>query len=563
MPGLAEILDENRRLRLLLGEREALAQSREATLAALESCLRERDAALHERGAALHEKDIALQRVTAERDAVRLRAEHLAQELELIKLKRSGPASMRFVEGPDGQETLPIFPDVTAPPRSPTVGPDGDVTSEDEPEQATSRKSRRLRKDKRKRPRRRCREDFAHLPSRKVHCPAPADASCHKCGGHLRKVGTSESFRIAWVPGHYVVEDILRDKCACPNCPGEGVLTVPGPYALDRALCADSLLARVLVDKFADHLPLNRQAARMAREGFDVGSNTLASWVVKAAGVLGVIANAVRQELLEGAFLQGDDTGFPVQDGGDGVLRKGRMWAYTDQQQVFYAFTDSKEGKFPADILAGFTGECLLVDGGSEFNRAVSELDVERAGCWSHLRTYFFEALHHHPHEAGLAIGTIQDVFLLERQFAGMTADERLAARREHAGPLVDGLYRWMRELSVRARPKSKLMEALTYASNQEETLRVFLERGDIPIHNNISELMLRQHVVGRKNWLFARSEGGAQAAAAMFTLIGSCRLQGIDPHAYLVDVLGRVQDWPSTRVRELTPRSWKLANVT
>ena len=115
-----------------------------------------------------------------------------------------------------------------------------------------------------------------------------------------------------------------------------------------------------------------------------------------------------------------------------------------------------------------------------------------------------------------------------------------------------------MKELSLPARPKTKLMEALTYAINQESALRAFLDRGDIPIHNNLSELMLRQHVVGRKNWLFAGSEGGAKAAATMFTLIGNCRLQGIDPHTHLVDVLGRVMDHPANRVHELTPRAWR-----
>lgn len=536
MSGLAEILEENRRLR----EREAYLASREAVLTE----------AVRERDEALQRKDVALQTVTAQRDAVRLRAEYLEQELALIKLRRSGPVSQRFVDD-DAQATLAMFGDVTAPPRSPVVEP-----PENEP--PATPPGRRLGKASPKQPRRRTREDFAHFPSRKVTCPASKDAACAKCGGHLRVVGKAGSFRVGWVPGHYVVEDVSCDKCTCPSCPGEGVLTVQAPYALPKALCADSLLARVLVDKFADHLPLNRQADRMAREGFDVTTGTLSSWVVRAAEVLRAVAKAVRAELLAAPFLQGDDTGMPVQDGGDGALRKGRFWAFTDQQQVFYAFTDTKEGKFPEKLLEGFTGDCLLVDGGTEFNKAVGVLDLDRAGCWSHLRTYFFDALPFHPHEAGLALGTLRDLFLLERQFAGLTADERLAARREHAAPLIDGLYRWMRELSVHVRPKSKLMEAITYATNQEATMRVCLDRGDVPIHNNLSELLLRQPVVGRKNWLFARSEGGALAAATMFTLIGSCRLQGVDPHAYLVDVLGSVQD--SKRPRELTPRAWRLA---
>ena len=227
---------------------------------------------------------------------------------------------------------------------------------------------------------------------------------------------------------------------------------------------------------------------------------------------------------------------------------------------MFYAFPDTKEGKFPAKLLDGFAGDCLLADGGSEFNQVVDEQGLDRAGCWSHLRTYFFDALAFHPRDAELALGTIRDVFMIERELKSLDEAARLAARRARSKPLVDGLFAWVKSMAVLERPKSKLMEALTYATNQEAALRVFLERGDIPIHNNLSERMLRQHVVGRKNWLFARSEGGAKAAATMFTLIGSCWLQGIDPHAYLVDVLGRVQDHPAKRVGELTPRSWRQA---
>lgn len=519
MSGLAEILEENSRLRRSLEERDA-----------------------------------QLARVMAERDVVRTRVDQLEHALKLIELKQRGPTSQRFVPD-DSQSTLPMFPDVEAPPRAPKVepGPPADEANSTRGTAPASPSQRGL-------PRRRDRASLAHLPSRKVHCPASREAKCVACGGPLKVIGQATSFRVGWVPGHFVVEDVTRDKCACPSCPSEGVLTVPAPYALDRALCADSLLARIIIDKFADHLPLNRQVARMEREGLEVSSATVSSWIVQAADLLHRVAYGVKAELMERAFLQGDDTGFPVQDGGDGVLRKGRMWAFTDQEQVLYAFTDTKQGKFPSEILAGFQGECLLADGGSEFNQVVAAKDLERAGCWSHLRTYFVDALHFHPHEAALAIGTIRDLFLLERTFKDLAPAARLDGRVAESKPLVDGLYAWVKALAVRERPKSKLMEALTYATNQEDELRVFLSRGDIPIHNNLSELMLRQHVVGRKNWLFARSEGGAKAAATMFTLIGSCRLQGIDPHAYLVDVLGRVQDHPATRIRELTPRSWRLA---
>jgi len=518
---MGEILEENQHLRREMAALRAL-------LSGVEGKLAERDAMLE-----------ALQR----------KAEYLAQRLELVQLEHTRPASQRYV--PEGQEALPFDPSIVPPPRTPTP----DVQSDEEETEKTPKK----RRGGKKTPRRRNRDDFADLPAKPVHCAA-ADETCIKCGGPLKVIGQAESFRIDWVPGHFVRHDVARDKCACPNCPDQGVLTVTGPYALDRSMAANGLVARIIVDKFADHIPANRQAKRMRREGFEVGSHTLSSWIGKTGSALRLLARAVRTELFTKNTLQGDDTGMPVQDGGDGKLRKGRMWAFTDQEQVFYAFTDTKEGKEPAALLKDFNGELLLVDGGSEFNRVVREKDLERAGCWSHLRTYFHKARQHHPTEAHLALGTLHDLFMIERDIWGKPPDVVRAARQKHSKPLVDGFFEWVKALSQVTRPDSILGKALTYAVNQEPYLRVFLEHGDVPMHNNLSELMLRQTVVGRKNWLFARSEGGAKAAATLYTLIGSCHLQGIDPWFYLRDVLDRLLDYPGNRLAELTPKNWRLA---
>lgn len=521
MSGLAEILDENARLR------QQMAALR-SELTGARSELAERDEMLA---------------------AVRRKAEYLAQRLELEQSKHSRPVSQRFI--PSEQNVLPFDTDIHPPPRAPQLG-----NTEDTPTDIAPPAKRSKRKGV---PKRRNREAFAHLSSQPVRCPATPTA-CIRCGEPLVVIGQAESFRIEWVPGHFVRHDVSRDKCACRSCPGEGILTVPGPYALDRSLAANGLLARVLVDKFADHLPTNRQVKRMKREGFDVGSQTVSSWICAIAQPLANVARAVHAQLLEQPVLQGDDTGMNVQDGGDGVLRKGRMWAFTDQEQVSYAFTPTKEGKFPNELLTGFDGDLLLVDGGSEFNEVVRTQSLKRAGCWSHLRTYFHRALSHHPAEVQLALGTLKDLFLIERGIWGQPADVVRSVRQEQSKPLVDGLYEWIDALSTVTRPKSLLGDALRYARTQKDAMLVFLERGDVPMHNNLSELMLRQTVVGRKNWLFARSEGGALAAATIYTLIGSCYLQGIDPWLYLRDVIDRVQDHPGPRVGELTPLQWRLA---
>ena len=532
MSGLAEILEENARLRQQMAALRVELSDTQTTLSDTQSVLSDTRTELATRDAMLEE--------------VRRKAEYLAQRLELAQLRYGGRASQRYV--PTEQDLLPFHADIGPPPRTPQPGAQSD-------EEATERPAKKRKGGKT--PRRRNREDFANLPARQVPCPAAED-TCASCGGALKVIGQASSFRIEWIPGHFEVHDVTRDKCACPNCPGEGVLTVPGPYALDRSLAANGLVARVLVDKFADHIPANRQANRMKREGFEVGSHTLSAWICAAGKLLSRVAEAVRADLLLADALQGDDTGMPVQDGGDGQLRKGRLWAFTDQDQVVYAFTESKHGKFPSELLEGYAGRLLLVDGGSEFNEVVRKQGLERAGCWSHLRTYFFKALHHHPAEADLALGTLRDLFKVERDVWGSGPDAVLAERQARSRPLVDGFFAWVHALSQVTRPSSILGEALTYAHNQESSLRLFLEHGELPMHNNLSELMLRQAVVGRKNWLFARSEGGAQAAAAIYTLIGSCSLQGIDPWTYLCDVLDRLLDHPANRVGELTPKRWR-----
>lgn len=533
MSGLAEILEENALLR------EKMASLREA--------LADTQNELTDTQNKLTDTQDQLEVRTLERDAVIAEAERLARVLELIRLEAAGPKSQRFV--PEGQTELFAGP-VPPPPRAPVPEP----PSDDE-ETITARKRRGGKKS-----RRRTSHDFADLPSREVRCEVGADATCAGCGGQMNVFAEVRSFRIEWVIGHFERHDIVREKCACPDCPGQGVLTAPGPYGLDRCMAANGLLARVVCDKFADHIPANRQARRMAREGFEVGSNTVSSWLCKTGAHLEPLADAVRAEVLAGEAVQGDDTGMPVQDGGNGALRKGRMWAFTDQDQVFYAFTDTKEGKFPNELLRGYMGRLLLVDGGSEFNEVVRHRGLTRSGCWSHLRTYFFKALPDHPVEAELALGTLRDLFKVERDVWGNPADEVLAERQARSRPLVDGFYAWVRGMSKLARPRSTLAKAFTYALNQEAEMRRFLDHGELPMHNNLSELMLRQTVVGRKNWLFARSEGGAAAAATLYTLIGSCSLQGIDPQTYIKDVLGRVMDYPASRLSELTPRGWRLS---
>lgn len=513
----------------------------------------EKDNILAQRDALLIERENMIRLLQASND-------DLARELQLLRDQISGRKNER-----DRRNPTPDTPPQTLPDVSPGVPVSDSLVEEadSEPSEAEMADSETEAEEKpeRKKPRRRNLADATGIPSRALRVSRDPAARCSQCGGDFKDIGTAESWRLEWVPGHFERIQILREKCVCPKCPSQGVLTAPEPtFALPRALCGNGLLARILVDKFADHIPLNRQVRRIAREGAEIGSSVLASWVLAGADLLERVAQAIDERLMKQSWLQGDDTGFPVQDGIDGALRKGRMWAYTDQQEVRYHFSDTKEGKEPVKFLDSFQGAVLLVDCGSEFNEVVRKRKLKRAGCWAHLRRYFFEARAYHPEEVRLSLGTIRDLFLIERKIRELSVEERREVRRTQSEVLVNRLYAWWKKLSAEERPKSGLGTALHYALGHETEFRTFLEHPEIPMDNNLSELQLRQEVIGRKNWLFARSEGGAKAAATVYTLVGSCVLQGIDPWAYLVDVLRRLPDHAANRVEELTPMSWRIA---
>jgi transposase len=547
MTGLAQILDQNELLRQQLAEARAqlaLVSEAHRSAEALSLRLADEKARLADEKARLaDEKALADEKLAV----LTQKAEALAQELDLIRMRLSRPRSERFVPG-EHQVGLPFVADVPPPPRDLQILADDDEAETKGPPPRT------------KTPGRRRDLKASSLPTRRQKVSAPPDAACPACKGSLKVIGETLSRRVDWIPGHFVVSEIARDKCVCPACPDQGVLAPALPHLLPKALCANGLLARVVIDKFADHIPYNRQVSRMAREGLELDTQTLSAWGAAAADRIRPIFDAVVAEVLAGGHVQGDDTGMPVQDGQNGALRVGRLWAFTDQEQAFFAFTPTKHGEYPAALLKDFLGPVVLCDGGSEFNQAT--LDRVRAGCWSHARRYFVDALDNHPTEAAVAIATIRDLFLIDRHLEGLGPEERLQIRETRSKPLVDAFFDWCRSMSTIARPASLLAKALNYALNQEAPLRVFLDYPLLPLHNNLSELLLRGPVVGRKNWLFAGSEGGAQAACVWFTLIASCRLQAVDPHAYLIDVMARLDDHPATRLHELTPRGWRQART-
>ena len=523
MSGLGEILEENARLRELLRERDAqLAKQAEDFSAQLRA----------------HAEQLAVLKASNERFAL---------HFEFLEKRRQMAAAERL-EAAERQSPLFDGLAVTAPPRDPELERKGE---NDKPDgRTTAKHPRKGRRD----------VSALKFPRQKVVAPVNP-SSCERCGGERQLGEARVTHRVGWVPGHFTVVEVHQQRCQCPKCPKAETWTAPEPCLIPGAMCDDSLLARVIVDKSGDHLPLNRQADRMTRQGFDINENVLSGWVRQGAQQVQLLVAALRSEVARAQTLLGDDSGFPVQDGEGGKLANGRLWVFTDRRQAFFAFSRTKEGEHPTAVLEGLGVQRvrLVVDGGSEYNDAVAELGLTRGGCWSHQRRYFFNAAVQHD-DAKHGLRTINDLFMIERKIADLSDAERLAVRKERSAPLVDGFYTWVKALVPKVRPGSKLGDAVGYAIGQEDRMRLFLAHGDVPLHNNLSELLLRQPIVGRKNWLFNGSEGGARAAADWFSLIASCRMQKVDPWSYLYDVFGRLPDHSSKRVHELTPLNWRLA---
>ena len=458
-----------------------------------------------------------------------------ALALELAKLKRQifGPKSERRREGEDGQLSLlssgetpaPTAPEALAPAKAPP------------------------------RPAPHGRRSFTGAPDEVVQAARPA--SCPRCQGPLRDAGEATADRWDWRPGQFVHVRVARPKCACDAC---GTLeTVPEPvaFALPRSIAGNGLVAHVVVDKFADHIPLNRQVTRFEREGLDLSLSTACDLVRATGDLVALLVERMTVEQLAESFVQGDDTGMPVLDGTRGKTGTGRLWVYASPRHVVYDFTATKAGAGPAAYLAGFKG-VLLADGGSEFNEAARGAGITRAGCWSHARRYFFDAREQSPALANEAIAQIGVLFDIERdKMPKADAATRRELRANETRAALDGVKAWLVDRVHGLRPKSALGQAVNYALNQWEFLEVCASHPEIPIHNNLSELQLRRPVVGRKNWLFAGSEGGATSAARLYSLIGSCRIHNLEPWAYLHDVLGRINNHPVKRLSELTPAAY------
>jgi transposase len=385
-------------------------------------------------------------------------------------------------------------------------------------------------------------------------------AACPICAKELTLLGADSRKRVEFHPAHFYVLETVVQTGICLDHPHDSLFTPEGPdFIVPGGVLGNEAVCTVIVDKHGDGLPLHRQAKRFARMGVNLPDATLSRNVIATASLAKHIVEAMRDELLESPWLQGDATGLPILIGDLGHAHPGQLWVYSNGESAVFQVSMTKHAEFPKAFLEGFEG-VWLADGASNYNAAASLPGVERAGCWSHGRRYVFDA--RAEHVAALeGLGLIRDLFMTERTAMTLELPARLAHRTTHAAPLVAQIRAWVDRWRVHEdvvqRPKSAFAKAVNYLHRQWAALELFLTHPEIEIHNNRSELLLRGPVVGRRAWQFAGSPIGADASAVWFSLVASCMLQAIDPMVYLRDVLPGLGKKTKSEIRALTPARW------
>ena len=399
-----------------------------------------------------------------------------------------------------------------------------------------------------------------HLPrERVVHAPA---CTCPDCGKEMRQIGEDVSEVLDYVPEHFRVIRHVRPKLACPGC--ERIVQVEAPSRpIDRGMASAALLAHILVSKYADHLPLYRQSEIYARQGVEIERSTMAEWVGRCFHLLDPLTEALARYVLDTQKLHADDTTIPVLEPGRGKTKTGRLWVYVRDDRpagskeppaVLFRYSPDRRGEQPQEHLKDFRG-ILQADAYAGFNQLYDDGRIQEAACWAHARRAFYDI--HQANNSPIAAEALERIgrlYIIESEIRGRPPNERAQTRQARAGPLLEELRAWLRQTLARLSKKSELAKAIGYVLTRWVALTRYCDDGRIEIDNNAAERALRAVALGRKNYLFCGSDAGGERAAAIYSLIGTAKLNGIDPEAYLRYVLERIADHPINRVDELLP---------
>jgi len=531
-----------RSLRRMIIEKEALLSERAQAIAEKEAQLAERDRAIAVRDAELYAKSLQI--------------EHLRAQLAVLRRHRFGRSSEKLDREIEQLE----------------------LTLGELEEGVAESKSRAARAEKASAPAARASEDHkhgrkpmpAHLPrERTVHEPAP---TCTACGGTvLRKLGEDVTELLEYIPSSFKVVQIVRPKWSCRAC--ETIAQAPLPsFPIERGRPGPGLLAQVVVSKYADGLPLYRQSEIYARQDIDIDRSTMADWVGCMAALLDPLVAAIGKHVCAGEVLHADDTTVKVLAPGLGRTKTGRLWAAVRDERPFGATTaPAAFYRYSADrcaehahVLLGSCRGFLHADGYAGFNNLFAndpktgKPRLTEVACWAHARRNIYEVYESTASPlAKEALERIADLFAIEARINGRSPVERLAVRQREAAPLLTELKSFLDKALTEISGKSNLAKAIRYALTRWTALTRYTTDGRLEMTNNAVERAIRPLALTRKNYLFAGADSGGTRAAAMYTLIETAKMNGLDPEAYLRDIIARIADHPINRIAELLPWNW------
>ncbi len=533
---------------------QALPEDPEVLRALLLAAWTERDAAAAAWDALAAERDS----VMAERDALAERIERLQHLLQKLQRMQFGPRSERL---PEDQLQF-AFEEVEA----------SLAANEAEAE----KRSPDLRKKKAVRRRAGRGRLPAHLP-RLEQVLLPESTACPCCRGELVEIGCDTAERLDIQPVQFRVLVTKRPKLACRACEGV-VVQVPAPARLiEGGMPTEAAVAQVVVARYADHLPLYRQAQGLARQGIEIGREVLAGWLGAAAFEVRPVVARLREILLGSVRLFADETTMPVLDPGRGktktgfawaIARDDRPWGGTEPPAVVFHYAPGRGAEHARTLLEGYTG-ILQCDGYAGYKSLAAPKDggggATLVYCWSHVRRGFFDLTKKQTAPiAAEALRRIAALYAIEDTVRGKPPDLRRATRQVRSRPLVADLFAWLEQQLARLPGGSPTAEAIRYALNHRDGLERFLEDGRVEMDSNVVERAIRPVVLSRKNALFASGDDGGRRWADLASLIETCKLNGVNPQVYLTDLLTRlVNGWPQSRIDELMPWHWALTKTS
>lgn len=395
---------------------------------------------------------------------------------------------------------------------------------------------------------------------RVVHDLAEAEKHCHGCGKDLRLIAEETSERYEYIPASMkVIQDVcLKYACDCT------VRTAHKPLQpIEKGTAGASLLAQVIVAKWADHQPLHRQEKMFERHGIEISRKTMGGWMAQCAELLDPLYQSMKKELLASKVIGTDDTSVKVLDRKLPFARNGRIWPYLGDAHhpvIVYDYTPTRARAGPAKFLEGYKGY-LQADAYSVYDAFFKpQRGMTEVGCWMHARRYLFKALESDEPHMGPALHLIARLYRVEERAKALSlsADQRLALRQLLSARVIEKLHQYLLELQPQVLPKSPSGAAVRYALNQWKALTRFLEDGELEIDNGATERANRDIALGRGNWTFFGSDSGGRTAAVLRSFIASCKRCGVEPFTWFHDVLSRLSAHSITRLNELLPHNWK-----